>query len=470
MNKNIFKIRISLWLMLALIIAWFGYLKIVPSGNISYVYDFTGPSYFIGKLTPAERVQTADGQAIIKGDPVYFSLNPPRRFETAKVTVTFKNTTDFPVMELGLLNNKAAYNYDLKPLQNKVIDQLALAWPVVYGPGGSRLIQREKKYETIGQFLSDLPDKNEIAIYRYDLKEKYLLNDYSAGKEIKPLGYKFRGSYQFYTYIKNEELDYSFDFIDLNLNQDSDPIDIKVYSPDGLIKTEHLADQGENSRRAGIKIADLAEGVYRLSVIANDDIITNGIITAQSEFSLINRVWLASGNNKIPAVFTDSRIINAQTSNPASLQKIKAGAGELDLNETYRQISLKAVEPITELGIIKDDIIISGNGVFSFAEGGLLNPSFKTVGPNLGINEENINYVLTGYKPPVLSVEWQTAEAEFDLTKAYRENGKFQFLISLPGLKAEEAASGQAVVKNIKIELGGSSLWRKLKKMFNGLK
>ncbi|MDD4271898.1 MAG: hypothetical protein PHF50_03790 [Patescibacteria group bacterium] len=469
MNKNNLKIRIVLWLTLAIIISWFGYMKIVPSGAIGYVYDFHRLNYFIGELTPKERVTINKTEAKINGDPVYFFLKTPRRFEKAKVTVKFKNTTDFPIMEIGLLNNKAAWSYDLKPLQNKIIDQLSLAWPIVPGENSVRLIEREKKYDTVEQFLGNLPPPSEIALYNYSIKNNFLLNNYEPGAESNLIDYSFRGSYQFYTYIKQEELDYVFNFTDLNINPEDDPVEIKVYSKDGEIYSAYSPDKktNDNGRQVIIKKAGLPEGVYRFSVIANDDVITKSIATEQSRFVLINKAWLAEGNKENFALFTNSRLVNAQIVNPASLGKIKVGDGFLDINETYKQYSVKTLNQPAKIELNKDDIIISGDGVFSFSESGLFDPKFKNVDGNLDINGEKINYVLTNYKTPVDSDGWQTASAEFDLTRGYLEKGQYRFLISVPSLKAEESTQGEIIIKEIKVDLTGTTLKQKLKKYFN---
>jgi len=461
-------IRIILWLILAVIIGWFGYMIIVPSGKISYVYDFSRPSYFIGKLSPAERVKINKTDVEIKGDPVYFSLRTPRRFEQAEVTVKFKNTTDFPIMEIGLLNNKDAWSYDLKPLQNKIIDQLSLAWPIAPGENEFKLIEREKKYDTVEQFLKNLPARDEIALYNCSFKNNFLLNSYEPSQEDNLIDYKFRGSYQFYTYLKQEELNYVFNFVDLNINEALDPVEIKIYSKDGAIYSAYAADKkaGDSERQAVIKIADLPEGVYRFSIIANDDIITKNITSKQSQFVLINKIWLAEGNKKDLILFTNGRLVSAQTVNPASLGKIKIGDIFLNLKEAYKQVSVKTLNRPAKIELPKDDIIISSDGVFSFTETGLFDPRFKNIDGNLNINGEKINYVLINYQTPVNFEDWQTAVAEFDLTKAYQENGKYQFLISIPSLKAEESAKGEIIVKEIKIDLLGTTLKQKFKNIF----
>lgn len=465
-RKNILKIRIILWLVLAAVIGWFFYMKIVPTGKISYNHDFSRPDYFIGKLTPAERIDLTKGEAEIKGGPVYFSLTTPRRFKQAQVTLKFKNTTDFPVMEMGLLNNKAAWSYDLKPLENKIIDQLSLVWPAVGTENGVRLIEREKKYKTIEDFLGNLPSRNEIALYNYNIKNNFLLAGYEPSFKDNLIDYKFRGSYQFYTYIKQERLDYIFNFIDLNVDSgDNNKVLIKIYSPDGLIYSTEAATKQSNlpapparARQAVIKIADLAEGVYRFSVIAHEEIMTKNILSRQSQFVLINKIWLGRGNKADLSLFTDSRLINAQTINPASLGKIKVGESFLDLKETYKQFYVKDLNKTSKIELSKDDIIISGDGVFSFTEDGLFNPKFKNVDGNLDIKAEKINYVLTAYRTPLTRDGWQIARADFDLSKAYKERGKYQFLISVPNFRAEEEAPGKIIIKEIKVDLLGTSL------------
>jgi hypothetical protein len=472
-RKRIIILRLILWLILVIILGWFIYLKIVPNGKISYVDKFNKLNYFIGKLSPAERVKLDNGQAEIKGDPVYFSLNTPRRFEKASVYIKFKNTTDFPVMEIGLLNDKVAWGYDLKPLENKIIDQLSSVWPVIYGQNGERLIQREKKYDSVKEFLDNLVSDNQLsektAVYNYNIKRNFLLPNYSAGQNEQSIDYNFRGSFQFYTYVKNEDLNFVFDFIDLNINKDNDPVDVKVYNSEGLIKSEHVADDqmASSERQVKLRIPDLKEGVYRLSFIASDDVITKNIISKQSQFSIINKVWLAGSGEKNIILFTNSRSVSAQTINPASLTKIKVGDSLIDLTQTYKQFSQKVTAWPARIELNKNDIIISGDGVFSFNQNNLLDPRFKTIDNNTNINQEKIDYIIADFNGPKSYQGWQIAQADFDLTRGYQENSKYQFLISVPGLKAEDPHKGEIIIEEIKIELFGTSLKQKLDKILS---
>jgi len=500
--KWVIKLRIILWVILAVAVIWLLDRAIVPSGKVSYVYDFKKDSRFIYNLTPKERVATVDGLSNkIIGDPVYFSLRTPRKFETAKLTISYQTVgaehcsapTCLPIVEAGILADKIVWRYDLQPIENKIINRLSMVWPVIYGQDGTMLLQRDasttstgssqassaqvKKYNTIDEFLKNLPDSSQIAAYNYNLKTKYNLPDYKAGKQENKIDYKLRGAYQFYTYIKNEDLNWQFNFSDLNLNKDSDPIDVNLYYEQGLIASRHLDDtgpgspstgsgQGDNGQtvnRGSISLdeANLPEGIYRIELHVNDDIVTNQIITKQTKLAFINKIWV-TGEAKDVNLVTDTLSVSAQTQSPASLQNIKIGDKDLDLAETYKQYSQTTSGKITTIKLLKADVVLAGDGVFSFNQESLINPSLKKVDQNFDLNQSGINYIIARYTSPQWQNQWQVSQAEFDLTKAYTEFGKYTFLISVPGLKADDQDSDAILLKEIRVDLQGKSLWQKI--------
>lgn len=493
--KSILKLRLFLWAALSAIVAWFFCMGIVPSGRISYIYDFSKENYFIKKLTPAERVEPPQsGSQRIIGNPVYFALRTPRRFDKAKLTLKYRNNSNLPLIEAGVLVDKKIWRYDLRPIENRLFNELAGAWNAIQ-EGEVFLLQREKKYKSISDFLNNLPLRQEIALYNYplrhsdseasELKNKFILPDYQPKAGENKIGYALRGTWQIYTYIKNEDLDFSFAFIDLNKNKDADSIDLDLYSNNQLIDSRHfdddgiLSDNGEKTQigELKLKLAGLPEGVYKIELKVNDDIITKEIITRQQKLSFVNKIWLADAGQKNLSLLSDSTAIIAQTINPSRLQTIKVGERDLKIAETYRQFSATTNNKINEIRLEKDDIILSGDGVFSFNRDSLINPEFKKASGNLDVNKENINYILASYKKPADVDGWKVASAEFDLSGAYREfyprqlggAGKYSFLISIPGLKAEDGSSGSVEIKEIRVDMEGASLGEKLKKIIFNL-
>lgn len=480
MKKFIITLRVFLWLALIIIADWLLYKGIVPSGKTSYATDFSRPNFFIGKLTPTERIKTPDAEAgsgtQIIGDPVYFSLRTLRKFDKAKLFLKYKTDDAPPVIEAGVLADKTIWRYNLQPIENKIIDQLVLVWDVKK-ENGLILLQRNNSasttlYGSIEDFLNKPPQNSEIALYNYDLNAEYLLPDYQKSAENQPAVPALRGVCQFYTYIKEEDLDFTFDFIDINKNKDEDPVDLNLYFNNQIIDTRHLDDDGiavnsgkeSATRQINLKTAGLPEGVYKIELRANDDIITEEITTKQNKLAFINKIWLVGNGAADIDLFTDSNKISAQTVNPGNLQIIKVGEKALNINQTYKQFNIEAEQGVKEVKLEKDDVILAGDGVFSFSQDGILNPGYKKVNGALDVNK--INYILARYEPPREEGGWRMAQAEFDLTKTYREDGKYSFLISIPGLKIDDGVDDGVEIGEIKIELDGTALLKKIKNIF----
>ncbi|MFA6107012.1 MAG: hypothetical protein WC745_05090 [Patescibacteria group bacterium] len=184
-----------IWSALAGIVLFLVWQKIVPAGKISFVRDFKHDSYFLGKLAPGERVAvTESGAAKITGNPVYFSLKPPRGFEKAKVTLKYRfksgcsevgdetmeseeqincangSSLALPIMEAGILTDQF-WHYALNPLRNTILDELKKDWPSIKDKGAI-LLQREKKYSRIDDFFAKPPAAGEIAVYNYDFSPR----------------------------------------------------------------------------------------------------------------------------------------------------------------------------------------------------------------------------------------------------------------------------------------------------------
>ena len=474
------------------------YKGIAPSGKINYIYDFCEKecnsftsrtqSFFIGKLTPDTRVEPIlDGKQRIIGDPVYFNMHTSRKFDTAKLTLKYKNKpgskNEKPgeFIEAGILADNVLWRYNLKPIENKIIDKLAEIWPIVE-EDGVILLQRDKVHYSIAEFLHELPQAETIALYNYDLKQEYIIPDYEPENQEKILEYALRGPYQFYTYLKDEDLDYGFVFQDLNKNKDSDPIYLQLYYGDQLIDTRSLEDDGikeDNEkilkeRKLEFKLKNMPEGVYKIELRVNDDIVTQKIETKQTKIAFLGKMRIANKDNKNISLYTDSKNVKALTTNPGKLQTIKVGASELKLDQTYKQYSLKTEGGLANLSLAHDDIILAGDGVFSFNKNAILNPAFRKVDENLDFEKDGIDYILARYSIPKETKDgWKIASAEFDLNKAYQEKGSsflkilgggdYSFLISIPSL-AEEESKNWIEIDEIRIDLEGKNLREMLKR------
>ncbi len=170
MFKKIHYLRICLWLALAIFIFFVIWQAIVPGGQATYVFDFKKSSFFVGRLTPRERVSLiAQGQQKITGQPVYFNLWTPRPFSKLKLTIRYKSNRA-PLIEVGLLLNQSSTAYYLQPLNNEILNELYRNknWGMVQD-GQTILLQRQETYDSVKHFLKKLPPAKNVAVYNYAL-------------------------------------------------------------------------------------------------------------------------------------------------------------------------------------------------------------------------------------------------------------------------------------------------------------
>ncbi len=461
--NNKIKIRIFLWLILFIFIAWLLILKIVPSGEISYITNFKKYNFFISKLSPLERIKN---NSTIINEPVYFSLNTPRRFNQAKLILKYYSNEEIPaIIEAGILADKINWRYNLFPVENKIIDNILSDWHKI-NEGDNILLQKNyKKYNNINEFLDNPPELNKIAVYNYDLKTEYLINNYnkSDNKNIE-IKTELQGSFQIYTYIKDEILNFNFIFKDINKNKDKDSIDLIVYYQNKIILTKHLDDSIlNNDRNIEIKEQNLPEGVYKIELRANDDIITKNIKTTQKKLSFVNNIKFYKQNIKNIILYTNGEKFFVKTIYPNSLGEILINENILNINETYKQFSINIKNSTSSLNKIildKSGIEIACNGIFSFSEDLFIDPRLKKIDNNFNINNNNqIEYIIAKYKKPKQENKLKIAEIIFDLRNAYSENNKYNFIISAPGVSNENNIK----LEEIKIELFGEKLIGKIK-------
>jgi len=472
------KIRLILWSIVILTIFALKYLAIVPYGKITYTYhqnghNLLGGKGFFGNFTPLDRVDIKGENLKIIGDSVYFSLFTPRRFETAKMTIVYRgfDYETYPIIETGVMVDPILHNYRLYPISNYIIDRLSGEWKKK-NDNGLVLLQKEKKYSSVADLLANPPQSGELAFYNYQHNFPYQIKDYKASEKVVSLP-DLRGAYQFYAYIDNEDLNFSVDFVDLNRNLDKngDPVQIYVYGDDQKAMAEYsLPDDGDKNddgkiseiRNIGIKIPNLSRGVYKVEVKTNDDLVSQNIKTTQSKLAFISHLWLYNPSSQNVNLWTDGAVIKAKANDPAGVGKIALNDDYLAIPETYKQYSKSFVNPreINNIIVSRPETVIETSGVLAFSPESLFNPDIKKIESNTDLS--GLKYIIANYNSPVSLGIWKKAEVEMDISDVYRENGQTNFIISIPGLLAENNIVG-AEIKSLQIELSGKSLIQKIK-------
>ncbi|MDP3995222.1 MAG: hypothetical protein Q8P78_01240 [bacterium] len=160
-------VRIALWGGSVALLGWLFLQNLVPTGEFVLEYKKGSGVSKISDLHQDKRVIDADGgNQSFYIDQVYFDARVPREFDTVAVDMAFQNKAQ-PILELGARKLRGSWGFVMKPLQNKIIDELD--WPC-QRYDEVLFCQRSEQYENLSEFLAR-PPASSIITYRYALPE-----------------------------------------------------------------------------------------------------------------------------------------------------------------------------------------------------------------------------------------------------------------------------------------------------------
>lgn len=490
-----FKIRIFWLILLFLMIIFFAFRFVSPGGSWRCHQSFgeTGfwPAFLslsapacIGPASPAERlVRTADGPLLVLADPVYFSIFSPRPFSYAEVEIVYRPhlSSSTPVFEAGFLADAKLWRYQLKPVYNLWLEQGFSSWSSLR-EDNMRLFQREKRFASVSEFIATwreqggglCSNKNCLAIYNLALNDFPPALDLSTLKQAPSFfefPYALRGAHQFYFYLPQTGLELNGSFFDLNDNKDKDEAEFLIFSGQRQVASINLADQRpqaeESTERSPAQVfsisrSDLGPGLYRLEFKANDDLVLALLRLNSSYLSAINKIW-PFDQEKI-SLLTDAPYLQVKSLNPSALQDFSFGQNNVSLSEIYHQYEFKSNKGgLQAINLERGGVILENNGVFAATADSLLNPDYQRLARFSTLSEE-INFVLADYQSAQVAEEgWLRSSLNFETGAFYREDQRYSFILSIPGLKLDGGAGGLLEIKEINVRFYGKSLGEKIR-------
>ncbi|MBN2885021.1 hypothetical protein JXE04_03795 [Patescibacteria group bacterium] len=473
--------------------------KVSPSGewtcrqnfnvtSLSLVKDTLGGYSCLSNPTPTERVISGvSGPLVVLADPVYFSVFTPRSFSRVEVEITYRPhlSSSTPIVEAGFLADNKLWRYDLQPVYNLWLEKGLTDWQVL-SMGSIHLFQRQAKFDSIFDFLDAWQNNGSsicstprcLAIYNFDLSGfPPALNQKQLNETSKSLvfPYTIRGANQFYFYLSGSTLNLSGELIDRNEGKDKDPIELSVYSGSRLVASTKIEDNGMEIEGSGdfseskifqMNKSGLNPGLYRLDFRASDDLMINNLSLNVQYFSALRKIWLE--NDEPIHLITDSSYLQVKTLSPAALQKLKFDEKFLNIEEIYKQYEIKGIETDNhEIDLAKGGLILENNGVFSLNKESMFNPDYPRLDRSFGTSAQ-FDYILADYESAKNeSDNYLSSRLDFSTSSFYREKGRYNFIISVPGLKLNQADASYLEIKEIKMRFYGNSLWFKIRNWLN---
>lgn len=474
-NLSMKKFRFFLYSTLLLAIIVLANFYFVPLGEVTYKYNFS-KKYFLGKgffhkFGPSERI--VDNKII--GDPIYFYVNSPRNFSEAKLKIKYKispevfEKNEFINIEAGVLLDKKNWRYSLVPIFNNVLLNLANSWDV-QTENGLSFYQKSKQFQNYKEFLNN-NDFSSAAFYNYNLNFDYFLPNYESQANAQELTIEnIRGSYSFYTYLKEESLKIDFSFIDkVNKvrSELSEPknLSIFVYYQDKLIFSENSSFLQDNSLKYSLNLPSLPEGAYKIEVKVDDNILTKEINTNLSKLTFINRVWL-EGQEDGFVLFSNKNNIRIKSLESLCLGEVKINKEIFLIDKIYQQFNIDILDKSNGLGLLNKissdscGFLIENSGLFSFSRESFFDPTLKKL--EAGIDWEKINFVLADFQYPEKINDYYISEISLDLKNSIKEKDGYNFIISAPFLK-NLLSSQYLEIEEMEIKLTGKNLFTKIK-------
>ncbi len=460
------KLRFILWGLIFLALVFFLIRAVSPSGRLAGEYqpqgiNFWGGQGIVGPLGPSDRLAWSDKSLRLIKSPAYFSVFSPREFKQATLTLTYRNldVIQQKTIDAGVLLDEKLWRFDVLGIENLALENLMTSWE--RQDDGTQIILSNPSAES--KLRSAWP---RVATYQTDY-QLYL------AKVIKPFDVsgdyswpKLRGDSQFLVLLNDQPLRFEFSFSDLNRNNQvgGDPIVVLIYDqnnqvvtsheiedPGGAVATEELIDRGGwQLYRSG-----LDPGWYRVEIRANDDIVSQ-VQTKNSLVALSGKAWLFE-----PAtLFTSSPVLRSKTKNHNSLGEIIFADQKIILTKTdeiYKAAT--SVSGSRKILSARGDVFLEVAGELSLDSNFPFALRSQELSPDSNLAE--IDMIRANYSPPRDLVDgWRQQTVTFDLNSAWRRQGFYKFMLSLPDLTTG------VEIGSIKVELTGQSLGGKIKKIF----
>jgi hypothetical protein len=283
-----------------------------------------------------------------------------------------------------------------------------------------------------------------------------------------------RGTHQFY-FLGNSKLSkqVSLELSDLNIDKDADNVEFSVYDGVTKIYSNIIADTYGNELSSksrdfnfkfDIPLSGSSNKLYKLEIKASDDIIIRQILAAPSALSVVSRLNLAAATDKPLSFWTNSSYLQVTATDPAGCQTVNFDGQDFKIAEAYQQFEIGSNRSgLKEVKISKANLIIENNNTLSFTPDSLLDFNSKQIDRHFLLNNQT-QFIVANYKSPeILENGWRQATVTLNTKDAYREKGKYSFIISVPGLSL--AKEGSVEVVSIKAEFFGRNLFDKLKEI-----
>jgi len=421
-----------------------------PMNGIFYTQsDLTGKNAFIYPFLPAERTVSPGlqeggwlGQRIL-GDPVYMSARIPGPYQTVDVEMEFRAIHQ-PLIEFGVVRDASGAELDMKPWFSQMLE--TSSWKRALSPQGV------KGYVRTGTPPARLDDRDVrgMALWLATTTSPLMSDPLNDGRKIYNVS--LRGTHDFWLVPSGGIVDLLMNIQDTNRTRKGGSVGIVVSHDNKTVFQDAVNTGGSQDKTYGaiipvsIKLKDLQPGVYRIRLLADDDIFIRSLSTTNIHWVVGPRIYSGdqvgfATSTSVLRVWTSARHIVAETFHKEGLQTITLGATQGKIMRTHTAVRIDRtdgqLEPVL-LDAPNGDIRIIADGFFTFDPVAYFEPQPRRLTDQTkGINE-GIQAVRTDYAGvDVLDGDWRRAKATFAIPA---DAETLRFVLSSPGIVSRTGA------------------------------
>ncbi|MCW1892566.1 MAG: hypothetical protein KIH65_005030 [Candidatus Uhrbacteria bacterium] len=428
----------------ALAIAGAGWLciqRFPPSGTVVFDLPFDGSSAWMDPFLPAERTTSPGvqeggwrGQRILQ-DPVYSSARVPGTYGSMEIQVDFR-PNDQHLIELGVLRDDASLSFEFQPMWFEPLQSHEWVSASSNDKTGYVRSGSSKDILSTSQF-------NTLAIW-YASSVQPMLQDATSTPRTTTIS--LRGSLDIWAVPANGKISFTFKLQDSNRKQGRDAVVLQILREDEVITSTAVGIGGSRDATMGTVVeqtisADVRDaGVYRVRVVADDDVFIRSIATDVSRWVIGPRLSFGDtvgyATTSQPGIaWTDSRHFTLETRHREGMQTVRIGDGDVNVNATHRVFRFDRTDGKTtpqRVDVPAGDLRMIGDGFFSLTPEAFFVPQPRRVTVFTDLEREGIVGVVTPYERPIaLGDGWYRATLRFALDPT---RDHVRFALSAPGV------------------------------------
>ncbi len=419
------------------------------SGIFAVSSDLTGNSAFVYPFLPSERTIYPTGPEVdftgqrVIDDPVYSNVRVPGPYDTVEVSMDFRVLRQ-PVLEFGLIRDAAGKELELRPWYaaaletadwRRVISKTGRVGYVNKQTPDAVLDQRDTRGLAAWLATSTAPAMSDAVL--------------DEGDKIRV---SLRGSHDIWVVPAQGQIDVRLEVQDVNRNRSGGALAITVSRDEQVVKQDAFGTSGSMDQGYGktfpvrVQMSDLAAGVYKIRLIADDDVFIRSLTVRNPHWVVGPRlvvgdvVGYATSSQAFKA-WTASRHLVAETFHKEGLQELQLGQAKGKLQRTRAATRIDRNDADT--GLVQfvapnGDVRIIADGFFAVDQNAYFQPQPVRFSDQTAPLAEGLQAVLTSYsKTQDLGNGWRRASAVFVLPK---NADTVRFVLSAPGIMSRAGA------------------------------